>query len=403
MAMSQPALQPIGPFFGAGAGTLPSPRRKRSALAIVTMVVLGLGSLAVAVAIFLSGGPVGGAVTTLLAAISFPVMILLLFWLDRYEPEPGRYRLAALGWGAVIAIGISLLLETIIPSSESIGTAVVAPFVEEFAKALFVVAIVVLRREQLHGVLDGIVYGALVGIGFAFTEDIFYYLQALGKGQLGGTFLLRGILGPFGHPLYTSLTGIGIGIAVMSRSHVFRIVAPILGYLGAVLLHGIWNGTAVWGGDTTFFLVYGLFYLPLLIAAIIVMVWIRRREGRMLTSALDQCAQLGLICRAEIGWVATMKSRVAARKYARQVGGKPAVKVLQDYQQTLTEIGFMHDRVLKGVAPANFRERMAELEQHLAIVRPYVVLPVTIGPGPRAPEPADAQYSPIPQGGSEPR
>jgi RsiW-degrading membrane proteinase PrsW (M82 family) len=383
--MAQPAFSPGAPY-GAGAVSLPVPRRKRSALAVVTMVVLGVGSLAVAVLIFVSGGPVGGAVTTLLAAVSFPLMILLLFWLDRYEPEPGRYRLAALGWGGVIAIGISLPLELLIPSSESIGTAVVAPFVEEFAKGLFVVAIVVLRREQLHGVLDGIVYGALVGIGFAFTEDIFYYLQALGQGALGGTFLLRGILGPFGHPLYTSLTGIGIGIAVMSRSRAIRVLAPILGYLGAVLLHGIWNGTAVWGGQTTFFLVYGLFYLPLVIAAVVVMIWIRRREGRMLTNALDQCAQLGLISRAEIGWVATMKSRVAARKYARQVGGKPAVRVLEDYQQTLTEMGFLHDRVLKGVAPANFRERMAELEQHLATVRPYVVLPLTIGPGGGQPE-----------------
>jgi RsiW-degrading membrane proteinase PrsW (M82 family) len=397
--MSQPAFQPVGASYGAGTVALPAPRRKRSALAIVTMVVLGLGSLAVAVLIFISGGPVGGAVTILLAAVSFPLMIWLLFWLDRYEPEPGRYRLAALGWGGVIAIGISLPLELVIPSSESIGVAVVAPFVEEFAKGLFVVAIVVLRRDQLHGVLDGIVYGGLVGIGFAFTEDIFYYLQALGQGQLGGTFLLRGILGPFGHPLYTSLTGIGIGIAVMSRSRVIRVVAPILGYLGAVLLHGIWNGTAVWGGQTTFFLVYGLFYLPLVIAAIIAMVWIRRREGRMLTNALDQCAQLGLISRAEIGWVATMKSRVAARKYARQVGGKPAVRVLEDYQQTLTEMGFLHDRVLKGVAPANFRERMAELEQHLATVRPYVVLPLTIGPGAQPPGQDPAQYSPIPWGG----
>ena len=119
----------------------------------------------------------------------------------------------------------------------------------------------------------------------------------------------------------------------------------------------------------------------------------------MLTSALDQCARLGLISRAEIGWVATMKSRVAARKFARQVGGKPAARVLEDYQQTLTEIGFLHDRVLKGVAPTNFRERMAGLEHHLAVIRPYVVLPLTIGPGPSASGPADAQYSPIPRAG----
>jgi len=313
--------------------------------AVITLILAG----AVGMLLFLgvNFGGVALLVGIIAAVIPVPLLVAAFLWLDRYEPEPGRYRLAALGWGAVIAVGISLVLEMVIPSSPNIGTAVVAPFVEEFAKGLFVVAIVVLRREQLHGVLDG------------------------------------------------------IGIAVMSRSRVVRIVAPILGYLSAVLLHGIWNGTAVWGGETTFFLVYGVFYLPLIVAAVVVLVWIRRREGRMLTTALDQSAQLGLISRAEIGWVATMKSRVAARRYARQVGGKPAERVLEDYQQTLTEIGFLHDRVLKGVAPANFRVRMAELEQHLATIRPYVVLPLTIGPGPQSPGPADTHYSPIPGGGSQ--
>ena len=64
----------------------------------------------------------------------------------------------------------------------------------------------IFRREQVHGLLDGIIYGALVGIGFAFVEDIVYYLGSLNS-ELASVFLVRGIIGPFAHPLFTSATG----------------------------------------------------------------------------------------------------------------------------------------------------------------------------------------------------
>ena len=86
-------------------------RRRTSVLTRVTMAVLGVGALLIAVLVVVFGGPVAAVVTTLLAAISFPVLILILFWLDRYEPEPARYRLAALGWGGVVAVAFSLIAE----------------------------------------------------------------------------------------------------------------------------------------------------------------------------------------------------------------------------------------------------------------------------------------------------
>ena len=157
-------------------------------------------------------------------------MILICFWLDRYEPEPARYRLAALGWGAVAAVALSFVGEQLLfglpGANQFVNTAIAAPFIEESAKGLFLVAIVVFRRAEVHGLLDGIIYGALVGIGFAFVEDIVYYLGSLQSGQLGLTFFLRGIMGPFAHPLFTAATGLGIGIAVSTRRPAVRVVAP---------------------------------------------------------------------------------------------------------------------------------------------------------------------------------
>ena len=161
-------------------------RQAHSPLSWVSMVVLGAGALVLGLLLFVNGGPADLLLTTILAALSFPLLILICFWLDRYEPEPARYRLAALGWGGVVAVSLSLVAEQVLfalpGTSTVIDATVTAPLVEEFGKGLFLVVIVILRRSQVHGVLDGIVYAALVGIGFAFVEDIVYYLELVGRG-----------------------------------------------------------------------------------------------------------------------------------------------------------------------------------------------------------------------------
>src|SRR5215210_2872684 len=158
---------PAGPYGTPAMPPIPPQllHHRRSALTWVTMIVLGLGALAIAVLIVLAGGPVASLITTLLAAISFPLLILVLFWLDRYEPEPARYRLAAIGWGAVVAVTLSVVAEQLLfalPGTNSfIELAVLAPAVEEAGKGLFLVVVVIFRRSQIHGLLDGLVYGAL--------------------------------------------------------------------------------------------------------------------------------------------------------------------------------------------------------------------------------------------------
>jgi hypothetical protein len=269
-------------------------------------------------------------------------------------------------------------------TNEFVDTAVAAPFVEEFGKGLFLVAVVIFRRSEIHGLLDGIIYGALVGIGFAFVEDIVYYLQSLQAGQLGVTFLVRGIIGPFAHPLFTAATGIGIGIAVSTRRPAVRVLAPILGFLAAVVMHGIWNGSTFWGAQG-FLFAYGAIILPLLIVVLAVAIWARSREGAMLTSALQQIAQMGWLRPEEIRWIARLSDRMSARSYAKRIGGKPAAAALRAYQQTMTEAAFLHHRAMNGTAPPDVNQRMSLLLQRAALLRPYVVLPppppTTVQPG----------------------
>ena len=95
----------------------------------------------------------------------------------------------------------------------------------------------------------------------------------------------------------------------------------------------------------------------------------------MLSSALLDCAQMGWLPAEDVRWVATLGDRLRARTYARQVGGGTASRVLAEYQQALTEMAFLHHRVLQGTASPDYPERMLAIRARVVGLRPYVILP----------------------------
>jgi hypothetical protein len=106
-----------------------------------------------------------------------------------------------------------------------------------------------------------------------------------------------------------------------------------------------------------------------------VAIWARTREGKMLTAALYQVSQMGWVRPEEIRWIARLSDRMSARAYAKRVAGKPAAAAVRAYQQTMIEIGFLHNRAVNGTAPADLNQRMSVLLQRAAWLRPYVVFP----------------------------
>lgn len=178
-------------------------------------------------------------------------------------------------------------------------------------------------------------------------------------------------------------------------------MAPILGFLAAILMHAIWNGSAFWGSNG-FLFAYGAIMLPLLVVVLAIAIWARSREGKMLTAALHQVAQMGWIRPEEIRWVARLSDRMSARAYAKRVGGKPAGAALRAYQQTMIEVAFLHHRAVNGTAPADLNRRMSLLLQRAAWLRPYVVFPPQVvplppaSPGPSAPPPVQPGASGFP-------
>ncbi len=369
-------------------------RRSSAAFTIVVTVVMFVGAAAMGLVLLLSGAPAALVVGLVLASIPLAPLIWVYMWLDRYEPEPRSLLVMGLGWGAFVATSAALVLQvfdTVVFASDDLYTsAVVAPVTEEAAKGLFILLLLFYRRHELDGILDGLVYAGMVGIGFAFTENILYlasaYMgedgQAGGIGEAVGLFIVRGIFSPFAHPFFTAFIGIGIGIAVNSRSRAVRVIAPTIGYLAAVAAHGAWNGSLMIDDGRNAIATYFFLMVPAFLLLSGFAIWSRRREGAVLTAALSDCAQRGFLDPAEIPWLARIPARRFARRYAERAGGRSARRTMVAYQVEAVELGFLHSRFLRGVAPPDFAHVGQQHVEAMRALRPGLLWPRPAGVGP---------------------
>lgn len=229
----------------------------------------------------------GRALSLSLVGAGILQTVVYLFFvraIDLYEREELRYVIPVFVWGFTVAVVVSaffntlfaLTLSTIVGNVQAVDviTAVfVAPVVEEISKgfalliAFVVASIVSLRRGGLEfsGVMDGIVYGSAVGFGFSIAEDILYGIQ-FGE----ETYVVRRIFGGFAHAAFTALTGIGIGLIPWVRSAFLKVLLPVLGLAGAILLHAAFNFTASFFGP----LAYVLEFLVLLFYLLVIVIWL---------------------------------------------------------------------------------------------------------------------------------
>jgi RsiW-degrading membrane proteinase PrsW (M82 family) len=253
------------------------------------------------------------------AVLAFPAMFVYLTFprlLDRYDPEPMYALFLALSWGALAACGFSAFINSVggelvgaftTPQiGEAFGVVVSAPLVEEFWKGIMVVGIAYFLKSEFDGVVDGVIYATFVAIGFAATENVLYYGRALAADDLGFTLIIRGIIAPWGHPLYTSMTGLAVGYAREQTNTAMKFILPVVGYMGAVMLHAMWNGSGLvcdlYGAPYVFFLLLPLWLLFVGAFVVMVMVLVRRR-GRMIRENLVDEVALGFLTQAELDLV----------------------------------------------------------------------------------------------------
>ena len=321
-------------------------------------VLITLGTIAGLIVIALTAfNPVGTAIGFVLSSVAMTVVVLAYLWLDRWEPEPPRLLLLAFLWGASVAVIIASILqvvaeaainpgetETVSPVTITLG----APLTEEAAKGLFLLLMMTgRRRNELNSLTDCLVYAGLVGAGFAWLEDILY----IGSGETLGDSLLtaamRLIMAPFAHSLFTTMFGIGVYFALQQRNSFAKIGCILLGYIGAVIMHGLWNGSSLLGIEA-YLLVYVLWMVPIFGLAIWLGVASRRREQRVVAEKLPGMVAAGLVTPNEATWLGSIRNRKAAIGQATRIGGRAAGKSVKNFASQVVELAFVRDRIDRG-------------------------------------------------------
>ena len=355
----------------AGSGT-PGTRAAGPGPGVVAALVL-CTLLMVGVARFLAGifGP--GTVLWLgaLAMVPLGLCLLGLRWVDRWDPEPRPVLVLALLWGAGASVAGALLVGDLFtelffnPAGrmdlDVFGAVIQAPIVEELAKGAGVLLVFWISRAHFDGPVDGIVYGGMVGAGFAFTENILYfgssYAESGAPGELAAVFVLRGLFSPFAHVMFTAWTGFALGLCAERGDRSRWPLYLVLGLLPAMFGHFLWNG-GVGIFFESFLGFYFLLQVPLFAAAIVSVVLLQRAELRLVARRLDEYRQAGWFTPAEVAMFSTSAGRRSARRWARAIGRGP---VMNDFTHTAMRLAGVRQRISAGHADAGDRAREVAL------------------------------------------
>ena len=333
-------------------------------LAVFAVMIVALLALFLLLLIGAETGLVEMIIGLICATLPVPIYVMLVLWIDRYEAEPLWMLTTAFLWGAVVAVFVALIFNTglsLITASathservgENFGAVISAPIVEESAKACILLVLFLWKRDEFDGIIDGIVYAGMVGLGFAMTENVLYYGRAVQNGPDALTFIfvLRGMAAPFSHPLFTSMTGIGLGWARQSTNGFIKLVAPVLGFMLAIVLHATWNGSAVYGGDVGFIVSYFVIMGPVFIITLMVVFFSLRREARIIRQFLYPEYQSGFFSQQEYDKLCTVRGRMGMSWRMLRRRGYSMWRQRMRCNQLASELAFHRSRVARGIGP----------------------------------------------------
>jgi len=190
--------------------------------------------------------------TILLLSFAFLPPIIYAIWIrntEKYNREKWKPIIVCFLWGATIAIAASIILELILGITITISfddgntfglitAIIIAPFAEELIKPLALRTKIV--KKELDELEDGLIYGAIAGLGFSATENLIYGWGFLSEGLF--IFLVLIIIRSFGgcllHASATALTGYGYGKTIIRRKSILRII-PF--FILAFFVHAFYN------------------------------------------------------------------------------------------------------------------------------------------------------------------
>ncbi|HEY5530350.1 MAG TPA: PrsW family intramembrane metalloprotease [Thermoleophilia bacterium] len=341
---------------------------------------------------YLSAYPGAWILSVVLLALTAIPAAVVIYRFDQFEPEPMSMIVAAVVWGGIVAVTfagltnnyfLSFLQNLMSPSAfQNWGAAIVAPIDEELYKGAGLVILFLIARDEIDSLMDGLVYGAMIGLGFQTVENMQYFVHAAaishGAGQVTpvlSSYVLRVLIsGLYSHTLFTGLTGFGFAYYVtrVDRSRGTRfLVAGVFAALAATA-HFVWNSPLLdsLAGQSSLRIVLVLVMkgIPFLLLMLILAVFARRRERRAFERLIAVEVGSDVLSQDEEGSLVTGRRRRAARRrMAKQKGpmGRVVLKALQRQQMSLA---LFHTKVKERDHPGLERQRdkVRQLKARLA-------------------------------------
>lgn len=314
-----------------------------------------------------------------LALIPVGAIIVLIRWIDNWEPEPSFMYAVAFMWGAGIAalaaLGGNNALFSFLSArmlsadvSDLFLAIVGAPLIEEAVKGAGVIIIALLFRSYFNGVIDGLVYGMLIGLGFAFTENIFYFVRYFD--DIATVFQGRALENPFVHPVATGVLGLVVGYVSEKKNP--RTASPLvlLGYVGACVVHSVHNLSVSLAISPS-----GRFILsfPLYIVVAVLVFYMRARGRNDVASGLRPYVEAGWLTSSEFRMLLNPAERRDALSWAgenaKALGGNSADgrKAMRRFQQEALRLGFQRSSWLRKGNVNTQENRQEEAYQLRAI------------------------------------
>lgn len=323
---------------------------------------------------------------------AFWAMWTALFWgiafivLDRWRPQRLLIWLWTFGWGAAVSTWISVYINTwagqmMSVQGQSADTGArpaifIAPFVEEASKATVLFLLAILMRYQLVNRMNLISLAGLSAVGFAFTENILYYGRAyvyashtIEAGDpddaLAKIVLLRGVFTSFGHPLFTSMTAIGLVIGLRARSKIVRVMAPLTGFVLAAFGHMTFNGLATTGAS---FLQTSYPVIAVLVIYLSLLIMGTFAEGRLIRMRLFDFVRMGWLSERAAFVFSSFWKRTKLIVASVFRGPKVTVATVR-YIRGITELAYLRDSRIRGLVDnigINREKELLELMQDLS-------------------------------------
>lgn len=381
-----------------GISRAPVARKRKLPWVLFSLAFAGLALTALVLWFFVIL-PIGfgtSMVAAIAALVPFGIVVAAIMWLDRYTPQPKFTLLYAFMWGAVGSIALTFVFGTALliviafqtrdaTAQQFLAVAFQAPLVEEATKACGLVLLLLFGRRYISGPIDGVIYAMLIAAGFAFTENITYFGRAFAEAQVVGnssvfweTFLLRGLMSPFAHATFTSLVGLGLGIAAERRSLLLYFSLGLGGMGSGMMLHALWNGLSMWiaikqfkGLFGSFYFYYAVIWIPIFTVLAVILVALRLRERFVAKKRLSEYAKAGWFTQQEVVMLVGLRSRRRSLHWAARRGAV-ARMAMADFHRAALRLVAHRQAALSGHSSARIRGTEAQLLDELTRSRRLV-------------------------------